>query len=389
MKIALLTSVAEKVNPNLGSTLQAYALYSILASDKVVKKATAEIINFIPSRSIKGRIRQIAHLCNSFLMNPNMTYPIRLINNLISRRRIENFLQNRRLQKFEEFKTQHLRFTSSIFQNIYEMSNLDLYYDVFIVGSDMIWSPQLCDEELLSVYLLGFVKRAIKIAYGPSIGKEISKWALPIFGKYLRDFHRVSVRDRASANALKKSLGINPMVVLDPTCLLTPEEFMKIESLPKIPPTRPYILVYDLNKSAEIIPQVKKIAKKYNWTLVTFSPTKEAFSFYTYGPSEFIWLCRNADFIISSSYHGTVLAVLFAKPFYAINPSFASYRISDFLYRIGLIDRMIYEPKCLLKLNFNENINWDSVHTALENERSRSYEFLRKALEAVGSCNLF
>ena len=287
--------------------------------------------------------------------------------------------------KIEKFKRQHIKFTANTFHEINELKILNPRYDAYVVGSDLVWKPGHYNIDRLKVYLLAFVDNGLKISYATSVGEEnVPRWACEIFRKYLKDFDAVSVRERTSAEAIKKCTGIEPRVVLDPTALLDKDEWVKIAKSPEKMPEEPYILVYDLYRSAEILPMVKKIAEKTGLKIVTYSLSGTNISFYPYEPQEFIWLYENADFVVTSSFHGTVFAVLFNKPFYAIDPqqpSAPSSRIIDFLNILNLEERFIEDPRTLTNLSFE--IEWREVNKKLKSERNRSLEFLRTALGRV------
>lgn len=263
-------------------------------------------------------------------------------------------------------------------------SILNSKYDAYVVGSDVVWGPRYNDKNRLKANLLEFVDNGLKISYAASVGEgNIPRWAYEIFRKYLKDFDAVSVRERTSAEAIKKCTRIEPRVVLDPTALLDKDEWVKIAKIPKKIPEKPYILVYDLYRSAEILPEIKRIAEKMDLEIVTYSTSGTNISFYPYGPQDFIWLCKNADFIVTSSFHGTVFAVLFNKPFYAIDPQpyAPSPRITDFLNILNLEERFVKDPRNLANLSFE--IEWGEVNKKLKSERNRSLGFLRNALRRV------
>ena len=147
-----------------------------------------------------------------------------------------------------------------------------------------------------------------------------------------------------------------------------------------------YILYYSLGQNREHIDLVKKISKLLKMPVVTtrYAGRRELFSgfkqVYDVGPVEFLNLIKNAELVISSSFHGTIFSTLFEVPFFAIN-GMKDYRISTLLKKLDLQERSIdienYNEKCF---KYKE-INFDNARDELEKERKKSTEYLMKALD--------
>lgn len=367
--------LGKKFNNNFGANLQAYALQHVILS----KGTYCEIIDYAPQIGLLGFFsRNLRYKGIKYMISKLVSTQLEEIRKkfIINEREVK-----RSLLKVNNFKSTHLRFTSKTFRDINELSG-HTNYDTYIVGSDLVWDPLVNDHETLPVYLLGFVKEGCKASYAASVGEWIPNWAHPIFRDYLKDFDFISTRDKPSAKSLRKFCTTEIKVVLDPVALLSKEEWIKISRPPETEPKEPYVLVYDIRRFADIQPEIKIVAKKMNWNLVTYIPSKYSFSFYSFDPLEFLWLYKNAEFIVSSSFHGTVFAVLFNKPFYAISPGsyVFPYRIKDFLERMHLEDRFVENPKELRVLGFDKP-DWHRANKCLEDERRRSFGFLRKVLE--------
>ena len=374
MKIGLLTLIGRNHNFNIGAVLQAYALQNLIMREGM----DCEIIDYTPTRKF------IVHLFWS-LKNKGVEYVVPKAVFLVVKEiknKMHKEIENYRIRNIEDFKHQYLHFTPRNFKDINALKNTD--YEVYLVGSDLVWSPRYNDSETLSAYLLSFVRDAAKISYAASIGEPIPNWACSIFRTYLRGFNFVSVREETSAKYLKDCTGINAKIVLDPTALLKQREWERLSRAPEKEPEGEYVLVYDIFRSKEILSEINPIARKKGWNIVTYSPSKDNLYFYSYGPQEFLWLCKNAEYVISSSFHGTVFAVLFGKPFYAIDPrpEAPPSRIFDFLKRLHLEDRFVKNTRNLKTLNF-DSPDWTLVNSMLENDGIHSLKFLRKALKSV------
>jgi hypothetical protein len=361
---------------NLGSVLQAYALQHTISSLGL----DSYIIDFWPSKNL---FVQGISVAKEKGLKYFITRAIRFNMNLFSTFAYEK----KKKINISNFMTKNIRFTNSKFKNIEELKKLN--FDIYIVGSDMVWSPKYT-KELLEVYLLCFVEKGIKVSYAASGEMPISKELFPLYKKHLQSFNYVSVREKSFAKYIRECTRSEPEVVVDPTALLTEEDWMKMAKKPKKELKNPYILVYDLYRSKEILPRVTKVAKRKNWEIVAYNPNVflhslvyrlRILTFYTCNPPEFLWLIKNAEYVITSSFHGTVYSVLFKKPFYSINPEPHApvSRIRDFLEEVSLEDRLVEDPKFLPSLIFEE-VEFSNAEKKIERMKKRSIKFLKKAV---------
>ncbi|MEN3043307.1 MAG: polysaccharide pyruvyl transferase family protein, partial [Fervidobacterium sp.] len=191
-------------------------------------------------------------------------------------------------------------------------------------------------------------------------------------------------------------LGYKPKVNVDPTLLLDSKQWSEIAKPPKQDIEKPYMFVYDLYRSNDILPIVEKLAKKENINnYVNYTPILFArkirnphlkFTCYTEGPAEFLHILKESDFVITSSFHGVIFSIIFEKPFYAIlwdrkDTIKQNDRITDLLNKIGLIDRCFTNPKDILKRGLDKNINWQTVRAKLNQLRQDSMNWLLNALK--------
>ncbi len=363
-------------NYNFGANLQAYALQHVVSS----LGDYCEIIDYVPPHGLfKAFQRNLQYKGIRYAVSRVISIRLEEFNKKII---IKKKDADAMIQGSNNFRGQHLNFSSKTFQGFNDLSDHSKY-DVYIAGSDLIWAPWFNDWETLRVYLLGFVKEGRRVSYGAVVGKWIPRWARPIFREYLEKFYLVSVRDEMSAKALREFTQDDIEVVLDPVALLRKKEWFNLLGPPRKEPKKPYVLVYDICRFKDIQREMKHVARKKGWNLVTYIPSKDSFSFYSFDPLEFLWLYQNADFAVSSSFHGTVFSVLFNRPFYAVDPSpiASEFRIRDFLEKLNLRDRFV-EPKKLRLMKFDEP-DWSLANSCLENERQRSLNFLKRALRGV------
>lgn len=318
---------------NYGAVLQAYALQSYLCKNN---HCDVEVINFTTDAHLKAD-RILKWGKGSFFRNlvlfifTLLHYPA---------------LQKRRIRT-HAFKYNYFCL-SQRYESIEKILNNPPQKDIHISGSDQVFNPS---SVYMPVYYLSFTKgRAKKIAYAPSFG--ISKFSLQqknTIRNAISDFDALSCRESSGAELLKELTGKEIPIVLDPTLILSSDDWKKVSVKPSI--NSKYILIYDLNGGYNLIKIAKRIqqATKYNIVCITgnvakfYNGCKQIFSA---GPGEFVGWFENAEYVVTDSFHGTMFSLIFGKPFntYIATPSSAT-RIYSILNQLGLTDRIIENGK--------------------------------------------
>lgn len=393
--VKILTLIGTGFNQNLGANLQAFALKKII--EKFDYKA--EFINFAPwikASSIKIKIQKAVKL---LMKRDKKTFIEKVkweIQSYITK--VEYYItkeaQMMKFRRVEEFKRKYLQLPNIVYHSKNELETLPPS-DYIVVGSDVVWFPS---KDLIDIFLLSFVKNSRKISYAASVATKIPDELKEIYKKYLDDFTFISVREKKSWEEIAPLTNIKVDIVLDPTLLLKAEEWRKFSKKPDEAPNEEYILVYDLYRSNEILPSVNKFARERGVKFICYQPytffKKLRYqtlcgSYYHYDPLEFLWLIDNSKYVITSSFHGTALSVVFKKSFVAINPvgmgglkDDISSRLIDFLSMLNLEDRYVNNiSKTSLEQLLDKPINWNEVDEILLDKRKKSISFLKKALE--------
>lgn len=372
MSIGILTYHAAY---NYGSVLQAYAtLYQL-------KKAvpSAMILNY----RMKEQNRFYRPVCRfdcgmKALAKDLLQLPVQ-------RKKVQ------RAQKFEVFFEKFLSVTPRVAEpeNVAEQWEM---FDTLVSGSDQIWNKHSCELEhndwrFMDPYLLkGFDGR--KISYASSVGNMTDE-ELQLILPYLRQFHTLAFRESTSAEKMAALLERSVETVLDPTFLLTKDEWISQLQLQKKDDNR-YILVYSLGGPKQLLrllPVLSKLAKKRDCKVKVVTPfayipypNKHIEYHPEYGPIEFMNALYNAKAVVTDSYHGTILSVNFGKEFYSICKSGgAEFRKTDILDRLGLQERIIRNASTLLELDFSP-VDYAPVYDKLDALRQHSVDYLKAAL---------
>lgn len=246
----------------------------------------------------------------------------------------------KRYVSFKKFNNKCIKFSRYYIKSDDIDEKLSSKYDLFVCGSDQIWNPEFefnSDSEYLS-----FVTGKKKIALAASIGlHDIPDEKKSHIKGLLKSFGHISVREEKAKELIQELYDSEISVICDPTIMLTAEEWTRIEKRPRKFPYKKYILCYILGKYTQnMIEKIKEMAgDKYHVVFLEHDcynfkiTTEEEFS---YGPSEFVWLVRNAEKIITDSFHATVFSLLYEKKFCVISDGEATENMGSRFEQLSL-----------------------------------------------------
>ena len=262
--------------------------------------------------------------------------------------------------------------------------------DYYIAGSDQIWNTQNKNRENdIDGYYLAFAPHSgHKISYASSIGKDSfsEKEKKEVFDK-LVDYKAISVRE-SYAKSLLQSIGVqNVTQVLDPTLLLTASEwaaFVKNNKRRKMANRgRPYILVYNLNRNQSLKSCAKKLSEIVGLRIINLSGCLDflpgALNVPINSPIDFLFYLKDASYVLTDSFHGTAFSINFNKQFMTFSAPKYNSRLYSLLELFKLSDRL-FDVKQDISM-IKQKIDYTSVNTILNEERERSIEFLKSALD--------
>lgn len=250
-------------------------------------------------------------------------------------------------------------------------------YDYFISGSDQVWNPHY-DFVAGKCDFLAFAKDNQKISYAASFGvNEIPDERKKEFAEDLKTFKAISVREKQGAKIVKDLTDREATVVLDPTLLLDENEWRMVEKKSRCCPKRQYVFVYALgDKNDRFKEKIKQLSEKYK--IFDVRSIQKNGKELPVGPSEFLYLLRNAEIILTDSFHATVFSIIFHKRFITFNRSGLNMNS-----RIESLAELIGEKKRINQygdLVCETEIDYKNVGAAIEKEKEKSLAFLAKAL---------
>ncbi len=372
MKIALITI---HYHNNYGAVLQAFATKKILS-----QYGEVETINYF---------------------NPHLQYELDLIRFKPSIHAIKMMIhdilrlkdRNRVIKKFKKFIKSKMNLSKLVTRHDIENGAIG-YFDVYVCGSDQIWNTKLNfnkNGEPDSSYFLDFAdKKSKKISYASSMGQHyhLTDSEQEKIKDLLKDFTTISVRENCAQEVLSQLLKREVFHVLDPTLLISKEEWLEALGIDKNYRSQKenYILVYSISKTPLIKKAVEFFVRKSGNKVViidqAFKPfINTNFHIRDAGPIEFIELFANAWLVITDSFHGTCFSINFKKPFVSTRSVWhGGNRIESLLNLLGLKERLINDEKDIDKLS--ADCDYKSLENKLNYERARSIQILSSGIQS-------
>lgn len=286
--------------------------------------------------------------------------------------------------KFDDFYNNRFnktvrKYTSDNFDEVVE----DEHIDGFVCGSDTIF----CIDEFNGFddgYFANYncMKNGFAISYAASFGDaKFDSRTYSILNERLQNFKALGIRESNMIEYVKQNTNVEVQQTIDPTLLLEGKDYEKITNPPLI--EEKYLLIYSRRYNEKMEKYAEEIATKNGWKVVEISirmKNKENHRmFYEAGVEDFLSLVKNAQCVITNSFHGLIFCVQFRKLFYVFSRESGDSKILGLLSLMGLSDR--------LRITGNEKeetyIDYDKVHEKIAQSRAESFDFLRRSLNLL------
>ena len=259
-------------------------------------------------------------------------------------------------------------------------------YDCYIVGSDQVWRP--CYSPCITDYFLKEVScssSALKIAYAASFGTdqwEFSDEETAECSKLAQLFDFISVREKSGVRLCQKFLGVDAQHVLDPTMLLSAQDYIRLIEDAHVPETTSNLFCYILDtnpESEKIVKSLERDGYETTYATLTANPTKGNPRPCQMSVEEWLRSIYDADLVVTDSFHACVFSIIFNTPFIALgNPLRGNTRFDSLLETYGLQGRLVLsyesfvEKQAMLKMSSD----FPKVDSVLQELRQKSLNFL-------------
>lgn len=364
MKVAVITRHAVS---NYGSLLQAIATQHIIEN----LGHSCEIIDYVRTDEAYPEVEKTL-LAKKDKWNKNH---IKRLVYLAIRQPASVFVG----KKFEKAQKELLHLTAR-YSGIDQLQNNPPDADVYMTGSDQVWGP-VSDGTHDSAYCLSFTGGK-KIAFAASFGRaEMSIQLREYYAKWLGEYDHIAVREESAVQLLSE-MDIEAEQVLDPTLLLDAPFW---EQLLKPINNRKYVLIYQIHNDRRLGEYAKKVARAKGIKLIRVSPSlyqmfREGKFVWCPEVGEFLSYIKNAECMITDSFHGTAFAISFNVPFVEVLPNNnTGTRNLSILKMTGLSGRILRNTNDLHLAN--ESIEYAKVNTILKDKRSESVRNLKEMIE--------
>ncbi|QXP66968.1 polysaccharide pyruvyl transferase family protein [Polaribacter sp. AHE13PA] len=295
---------------------------------------------------------------------------------------------------FSDFRKKYLnnKFTTEI-ETKDMLKDFSESFDAVVVGSDQVWRGAYT-KKLQSSFFFDFISdKTRKISYAASFGLDYFegyKNNEAEINTLINKFDAISVREAEGVKICKETFNVEAIHVLDPVFLLSKERYQKIIDPEFKKNTNKYVAYYFLNPDSYRKSILTSIKEKFSidediniYTNDKFSFRSPSFNLSKYKFKSFsTWLgeLKNADFVVTDSFHGLAFSIIFNKQFVCIaNSKRGASRMKSLLNLFKLNHRLINEGE---QINFDTltPIDYIEVNKTINNQKQKSIDFLQKSI---------
>ena len=347
---------------NLGAVLQASALQNYLSN----YVDDCELINYIPNNYCPHNrfsfLRMTAHTGKYILTSRHWSADLR------------------RERSFRSYRSKYMKLSNHCYYGDKDIFTDPPQYNILVSGSDQIFNTTLTGDS--EAYYLGFAHGVKKISYASSFGRtEISENEKRLIRSELDQFDHISVREESGRQIVEKYTHHVPQIVVDPVFLLDRSVWEQrcSECL-----TGKYIFVYSMENSPAletIVNELKRISGLPVYVVRGGGTTgritgEEVFSC---GPSEFLGYIKNAEYLITNSYHGTAFGYIFGKKTLSIAHSTRNTRLENLLSLTNVYNKQYQTVEDIISVE-DRIIDGEKAFSFMTRIISDSKTYLEKAL---------
>lgn len=388
-KIGIVTHYYQSTN--YGGNLQAYALCAVLLG----RGYEAEQICFpLFERNFKYRFisKNRKELLKSVSRKLKRVFLLPFRRKLLKEER-EKFQQVYKEKKkaFYNFNLNLIPHNDKMYSNGTIGETIPIY-DAFITGSDQVWNFLWYNP----IFFLAFVpKSKLKISYAASMAMDsLSKKQANLVKMHLESYKAVSVREKESIALLKDISPVEVKLVLDPTLLLSCDDWDQVCADRFIEDD--YVFCYFLGSNPNERKIAEEFAKKRGLKLVAIPPINilsktqdEHFGdmqLYDASPEQFLSLIKHAKYVFTDSFHAVVFSNIYQKQYFVFNRSAKaemSSRITDITALFHQEERFCTgkERESLTYVESLSNIDYTKENKDFEKLKKESIEFLENNLK--------
>ena len=346
---------------NYGAVLQAYALQKYLEKQNV----ESEIVDY--------RSTYLEKAYRGITFSGDLKTKLSTLSNLPIR-----WLKDK---KFDSFRNEYLKTSEKYLDDAIMIA--DGEFDSFVFGSDQIWNYDLSGND--KYYLGAFIKDAEKLnSYAASFGTYRSD--SEEYAQLLNRFNNVSIREESGLKFFEKITGrADAKMVVDPVFLLTKDEWKRLACRQQ---KKGYIFLYTLQgKATQMMKVAQQLSKNTGLPIIEMQawfrpkPRNVEPRFWD-DPIDFLSWIKNADFIVTDSFHCTAFSIIFQKSFWvkiAECKNQKHSRVGNLLYSLRLESQIV--PDDMEGWDYNHTPDFNVAEIELREAIQNSKDFLNGIID--------
>lgn len=349
--------------PNYGAVLQTYALQQAIKS----LGYETEVLNYD-----EERVRRSYHY--SIFAQKSCK---EILKHVVYHKRYKN-----KIAVFQKFLAENVSLSKRYTKKNISKSNLQ--YDLFISGSDQVWSLGLHQGD--KSYLLDFVddcnkKGSYAASFGYATINDIPEQYHQDYASLLNDFTYVNIREKEGLDIFRRFVaqGKDCAQVIDPTFLISTEKW---HSISKKPAESNYILLYCVNRYNELLEYAKSVAEKTGKKIINIQDGNQqlpgVINRESISVNEFLGYIENADLVLTNSFHGIAFSIIFRKEFVF---DYVHKKVNSNSRVRSLTEVLSLQERELAKVDMDKVIPYSDVETLLTKEIEYSYNRLASMLQ--------
>ncbi len=366
---------------NYGAVLQCFALSRYLSKQGV----DVEVLDYFPPYfRNQYSMRKEAPLLTGF--RPYRRWLLKVYARLVAW--VRNY-------KFERFVKKFIPIGKKQYTSINQLEKMSSSCGCYITGSDQVWSPYCAQFD--PVFFLDFpdAKKKPRYSYAASFGAgHIPETMRDQYVNRLSGYQKISVRECVGVKIIEEVLGREAQVCCDPTLLLSQDDWAKMASAKK--EKEPYILVYYVKETRTLQRHAQRLAEEKGMKVVCV-PTAMSLECLTgrvdrrYGfdvrkacaPEKLLALFRDAEYVLTNSFHGTVFSILFHKQFLVqteLGDGEKNTRAIELMDALDIRGHDLGESVAQI----DYQINWEIIDAKCKQMKKNAEQYLREIVKTGG-----
>lgn len=358
---------------NYGSSLQT------LATQKALEKVgcQVEVIDYYQERYTSfGLLKRLKYKNRHLEKNPILLFAARMIISI-------SYLKKKII--FDRFLKKYINLTSKTYRKEAELKEKLPQADAYCTGSDQVWNSYWNEGIDKPLYLDFIPESCYKFSYASSFGNsKLSQDEAVFIRPFLEQYKHITVRENTGVEILRNMGFRDAEQMIDPTLLFEGQEWAEYTSDKFL--KKKYVVTYNLHHDLKIDQYASKVAKEkglkvYNISYNLHDIIRKGTLKWCPSIEEYLGLIRDAEFVVTDSFHATVFSILFKKKFMVIYPEKANSRLRSILELLEIQDRGSENMPEIEQIM--SEIDYNRVDMKLKEERCRAKQYLEMVSKEI------